>query len=326
MRPFLIGTAFTLTTVCMQAQDPGMQAAQMAAQQTQMAAQQASQQAMQDMQMASANATATAQQQAIANAMDSSCASPTPVLSAKSGTYSAALSVAIHADRHAAVYYTTDGWTPTKSSTRYTGPITIDDTTMLQAIAVAPCNARSRVAAAVYTLLGVTPPSSVAQTVTILHGAAPTISTAAAAAAATGQPVLAHGTTVPLVFTSEVNSKTVHVGDKIALTLADDLKVGDAVVAPKGATGFVIITEVDKPRGGGAPGEVYFRADNLETSGTEIKLAGSAAKEGQDQFYKASGLMIPVPLGIFVHGKDADIQPGAVFTAFVKTDTILPKN
>jgi hypothetical protein len=42
-----------------------------------------------------------------------------------------------------------------------------------------------------------------------------------------------------------------------------------------------------------------------------IKLRGTAAKEGEDEATKAATLMvIPLPLGLLVHGKDAEIQPG----------------
>jgi hypothetical protein len=43
----------------------------------------------------------------------------------------------------ATVYYTTDGTTPTTSSTKYTGPITITGSVILKFIAVAPGYAQS---------------------------------------------------------------------------------------------------------------------------------------------------------------------------------------
>ena len=326
MRTFLIGLTLTLMGASAQAQDPGMQAAQQATQQAQMAAQQANQQAISDMQMASQNAM-NAQQQAMQNAQNANaCGVATPSFSVKTGTYSTPLTVKITSSRGAAIYYTTDGWTPTKASTRYAGEVAIDSTTTLQAMAVLPC-ARSRIAAAVYTLNGVSPAPSTAQSVTVLPGAVPTISNAAIAAAASGKLLLAQGTAVPLVFGSDVNSKTAHVGDKISLTLAEDLKAGDVVVAKKGTSSFVTITEVGKPHMMGQPGELVFKADDLQADGTVIKLRGTAAKEGQDEVNKAAAfLVIPVPVALFVHGKDAVIKQGAVFTAFVDADTVLPTN
>lgn len=84
--------------------------------------------------------------------------------------------------------------------------------------------------------------------------------------------------------------------------------------------------EVDKNGMGGMPGEVSFEADSLQAGTTTVKLHGGATKEVQDKVGKAIGLMfIPgAPMGVFVHGKDAEIKPGAAFTAFVDADTLLP--
>jgi len=96
-------------------------------------------------------------------------------------------------------------------------------------------------------------------------------------------------------------------------------------VARKGTPAVAIVTEVDKTGMGGAPGEVFFQVDSLQAGSVLIKLHGVAAKEGQDKQGKAVGLMfVPVvPVGLFVHGKDAEIKHGASFTAFVDADTWL---
>jgi ribosomal protein L27 len=115
------------------------------------------------------------------------------------------------------------------------------------------------------------------------------------------------------------------VGDKISLTLAEDLKAGDVIVAKKGTPAIATVTQVDKTGMGGAPGEIFFQADSIQAGSVLIKLRGAAVKEGQDKVGKAMGLMfVPVvPAGLFVHGKDAEIKQGTAFTAFVDTDTLL---
>jgi hypothetical protein len=127
------------------------------------------------------------------------------------------------------------------------------------------------------------------------------------------------------VFASDVSSKTADVGDKISLTLAEDLKIGPVVVVKKGTPAVATVTEVDSSGMGGAPGEVFVQVDSLQAGRVLIKMHGTAAKEGQDKMGKAMGLMfVPVvPVGIFVHGKDAEIKQGASFTAFVDADTLL---
>jgi hypothetical protein len=77
----------------------------------------------------------------------------TPTFSPAAGTYSSAQSVTISdATSNATIYYTTNGTTPTTSSTQYTGPITVSSTEKLEAIAVATGDSNSAVASAAYTI------------------------------------------------------------------------------------------------------------------------------------------------------------------------------
>ncbi len=322
MRTYLTLLALTLAVSSVLAQDPGMQAAQ-AAQQAAQISQQASQQAIDQMNQASQQANQQAMQNAQQAALNTPqcyrCVAAKPKFSVKPGAYSAAIRLKMKdSTRGAVIYYTTDGWTPTAASTRYTGPIAIDSTTSLQAIAISPYGGRSRVATAVYTLNGVAPTAPVAQTANALP-------ISSAPPSAPDKVVLPRGTAVSFVIASDVSSRTADVGDKISLTLAEDLKAGDAVVVRKGTPAVATITEVDGKAMAGTPGEVFFQVDSLQAGSVLIKLHGTAAKEGQDKAGKAMGLMfVPVvPVGIFVHGKDAEIKQGAPFTAFVDEDTLL---
>ena len=77
----------------------------------------------------------------------------TPTFSPVAGTYSAAQSVTIScATSGATIRYTTDGSTPTSSSTVYSGPITVSKTTTIKAYATAGGMTDSAVATATYTI------------------------------------------------------------------------------------------------------------------------------------------------------------------------------
>ena len=77
----------------------------------------------------------------------------TPTFSLADGTYNTAQSVTIScATTGATIYYTTDGSTPTTSSTQYTGAISVGSTTTIKAIAVASGYVDSEVATATYTI------------------------------------------------------------------------------------------------------------------------------------------------------------------------------
>jgi hypothetical protein len=77
----------------------------------------------------------------------------TPVFSPASGTYSSAQSVTLRdGTSGATIYYTTNGATPTASSTKYTGAIKVAATETIKAIAVASGYTNSAVASATYTI------------------------------------------------------------------------------------------------------------------------------------------------------------------------------
>ena len=77
----------------------------------------------------------------------------TPTFSPPEGAYTSAQSVSISdATSGATIYYTTNGTTPTISSTRYSGPITVSVTETLEAIAVDTGDTNSAVASAAYSI------------------------------------------------------------------------------------------------------------------------------------------------------------------------------
>jgi hypothetical protein len=257
MRTLLAITILILSAISAEAQDDAAaQAAQQAAQQATQMAQQQMVQLQQYTQQMSDQMT----QQTMQNLSDASnaaqdtavcCAfTATPTFSVKPGTYSGTTTVKIRdKTRGAVIYYTTDGWTPTTSSTRYTGPVTIDSTTTLQAIAIGPYTVRrSMVASAQYTINGTQRPPSKASTSAIV-----------ASSIATGSAILRQGTPVHLVFATDVNSKTADVGDKIQLTLAEDIKAGEMVLVPKGSPALATVTQVDKTGAGARRAILYSK-------------------------------------------------------------------
>ncbi|MBV8629913.1 MAG: chitobiase/beta-hexosaminidase C-terminal domain-containing protein [Silvibacterium sp.] len=77
----------------------------------------------------------------------------TPVFSPPAGSYSGTQMVTISDSTNGAViYYTTNGTTPTTSSTKYSGAITVSSSETLEAIAIAPGFSQSAVAIAAYTI------------------------------------------------------------------------------------------------------------------------------------------------------------------------------
>lgn len=118
---------------------------------------------------------------ATVSGVTSGSAAGTPTFSPAAGTYTSVQSVTISdATPGAVIYYTTDGSTPSPSSTKYTGAISVAQSEAIKAIATASGLSNSAVATATYTLnlpLTQTPVISVAtgtytsvQTVKITDG------------------------------------------------------------------------------------------------------------------------------------------------------------
>jgi hypothetical protein len=77
----------------------------------------------------------------------------TPTFSPAGGTYTSAQSVMLSdSTSGATIYYTTNGTTPTTSSTVYSGPISVSSTTTIEAMGVASGDTNSSVASASYTI------------------------------------------------------------------------------------------------------------------------------------------------------------------------------
>ena len=295
----LLFSAFLLSGFA-QAQDPATAAAQ-ASQQAIQASQQATQDAMRATQAASDQMT----QQMLNNSATANTGpviglTAKPKISIKPGPQKSPITIKLSdSTRGAIMYYTTDGWTPTAASHRYLGPIAIDSTTNFQAVAIAPYHARSLVVSALYTF------------------PAPATSVDQASFAVPPNPACVP---VQLLFAQDVSSKTAEIGDKILLTLADDLTVNGSVIAPRGASATVTVIQVMKTGAGGAPGEVDFQADPLHTTLGLVSLRGAASLEGEIKLPNAT-VLIPIvgPFTLFRHGKDADIKSGTPFTAYLDT-------
>jgi len=84
---------------------------------------------------------------------------PAPVFSVQPGTYFISQTVALTSTlAGATIYYTTDGSTPTASSTPYAEPITVAESQIINAIAFSPGYQPSSVARGVYSITAVSSP------------------------------------------------------------------------------------------------------------------------------------------------------------------------
>jgi hypothetical protein len=192
----------------------------------------------------------------------------TPTFSPVAGTYTAAQTVSISdMTTGATIYYTTNGTTPTTSSTVYSGAITVSSTETLQAIASATGYSTSAVATAAYTIANPLP---------AISGISPAITDAGGA-----------------VFTLTVNgsgfiaSSTVYWGaSALTTTYVSATQLTAQVPAADIATAGTISITVQTPApGGGSSNAWQFEVDSASsgstaptiTSTTETVAAGTTA-------------------------------------------------
>jgi hypothetical protein len=141
---------------------------------------------------------------------------------------------------------------------------------------------------------------------------------------ASGKFMLRDGTDVSLQFAQDLSSKTSSEGDPVTLTLADDLKVGDVVVAKAGSKAIGEVTKAEKSGMMGKAGALNIRLDYLKAGDVKIKLRGTKGKEGESGVTGTVVLTVLFgPIGLIKHGKNVEIKQGQVLHAFVGDDISL---
>jgi hypothetical protein len=137
------------------------------------------------------------------------------------------------------------------------------------------------------------------------------------------------GTEVKVKFSSatKINSGTVEPGTKLAITLAEPIKVGDVLLVAEGASGSATVKEVKKAGAPGKPGKLVVEFADMGTrggyrtaDGSAIKLSGKVEKEGKGKKLLAYVTIIGIP---FIKGGQGEIKSDQVYTATVAQTTVL---
>jgi hypothetical protein len=119
-----------------------------------------------------------------------------------------------------------------------------------------------------------------------------------------------------------LSSATNHEDDPVNLEVTEDVKVGDAVAIPRGATARGHVVEVEPKRRMGRAGKLNFTLDYVKTpDGTNVRLRASSARKGQDKTGTVIvGTVLVSPLFLIMRGKDVNIPKGTSFNAYVDGD------
>lgn len=143
---------------------------------------------------------------------------------------------------------------------------------------------------------------------------------AAADSSAAATYKLAEGTDVELQFAQGLSSSTSFEGDPVVLTLVNDLKVGDVVVAKAGSKAYGEVSKAQKSGRLGRSGQLEIRLNYLQAGDARITLRETKGKES------GGGIMgaLSSPFGHVKHGKNVEINVGDPLHAYVAQDILLP--
>lgn len=130
--------------------------------------------------------------------------------------------------------------------------------------------------------LGICPNASLAQNPTSQQPSSPDSLVKGPSAQSPTKLILKEGTEVNLKLAQRLTTKGAVVGEPVELVLADDLKVGDAIVVKKGARVLGAILEgKESEKQKGEAHHLKIRVDFLKAGDVKIKLRGEEAAEGK---------------------------------------------
>ncbi|MBD3179840.1 MAG: hypothetical protein GF417_09690 [Candidatus Latescibacteria bacterium] len=148
------------------------------------------------------------------------------------------------------------------------------------------------------------------------------------AAAFAGKVVLPEETEVKVKFDPSimVNSGMLQKGLNLPIILAEDITIGGKTIVEKGAEGAAKVIEIESASRPGDPGYIKIaftginaRGEYSTATGDMIKLTGELESRGKSRKV-LSWIFI---LGLFISGKEGEIDTSQVYTAEVAETVIL---
>ena len=138
-----------------------------------------------------------------------------------------------------------------------------------------------------------------------------------AAAPMAAEVVLPANSEVVMTMNETVSSKSHRLGEKFSLTVAQDVKVDNMVVIPRGTRAVAQITRRTGKGGFGKSGKMDFTFRYIDYEGKRIPIEGRHHQAGEGRGGAAVGAFVAAGLvgGMLVKGKSAKIEEGREFTA-----------
>jgi hypothetical protein len=127
--------------------------------------------------------------------------------------------------------------------------------------------------------------------------------------------VLPANTEIPVSLNETISSKTHRLGDQVALTVAQDVKVDGHVLIPQGTRAIGQVTRRSNRGSFGKSGKMDVTFRYIDLDGTKIPVEGEHHQEGSGNTAAAIGAMVAVGVvgGLMVKGKSAKVEQGREF-------------
>lgn len=145
------------------------------------------------------------------------------------------------------------------------------------------------------------------------------------ATAATAAPVkIEEGTEFPLRLEETISSKNAAVGDRFAISLAEDVKLSDGTVLKAGYRGVGEVTEARDNGALGKTGKLNISINYLKVGDERIKLRANKGSKGDTRTgAQVATVVLLWPAAFFIKGKNTSIKKGTSLTAFTDADVVL---
>ena len=136
--------------------------------------------------------------------------------------------------------------------------------------------------------------------------------------------ILKEGTEVSLQLAQKLTSKSAVVGEPVEFTLAEDLKVGDALVVKHGARVLGTVTEGKESEKKKTPAkQLAIRLDYLRAGAAKIPLRGEQNVKGKrnKEAVVAGTIFLGLSGLLLTSGKKYELPEGTPVKAYVAEDT-----
>lgn len=137
-----------------------------------------------------------------------------------------------------------------------------------------------------------------------------------------GKILIPEGTDVRLRMLDKLSSATATEGQRFNLELEDDIRINGLVAIPHGAKAVGTVVSAKKKGFMGRGGDLNILIDYLLYKDQRVRLRAGSGREGKDKVGTAVTLTVLFgPLGLLKRGHDAEINPGAIMSAYVDQST-----